>query len=61
METLQKSPSREGLRARKSLVWLSKKNLVAKRRDPSDGLYFKATPDGLAILAEYKKIAEKLF
>ena len=44
-----------------SLAWLSKKNLVQERRDFSDGLYFKTTLDGLAVLAEYKKIAEKLF
>ena len=48
-------------KVRKSLAWLSKKNLVRERRDLSDGIYFKTAPNGLTVLAEYKKIAEKLF
>jgi predicted glycosyltransferase/predicted transcriptional regulator len=48
-------------KVRQSLAWLTNKNLVQKRRDPSGGLYFKTTPDGMVVLAEYKKIAEKLF
>jgi predicted glycosyltransferase/predicted transcriptional regulator len=41
--------------------WLMRKGLLVESSDLSGGQYFRTTTEGLQLLADYKKIREKLF
>lgn len=48
-------------RVKKDVAWLKKRELVEGHRDPAGGECYKATSEGLKLLANYRKIEEKLF
>lgn len=48
-------------RIKKDIASLKGKNLIREHNDASGGKYFKITEEGLRLLADYKKIREKLF
>ena len=48
-------------RVKEDVTRLKKKSLIHERNDTSGGKYFKTTTEGLQLLADYKKIREKLF
>jgi len=48
-------------RVKEDVAWLRKKGLIDEHTDVSGGNYFKASTEGLQLLADYKKIREKLF
>jgi hypothetical protein len=48
-------------KVKEDVAWLKRKGLLEERVDVSGGKYFKTTTEGLQLLADYKKIKEKLF
>jgi len=48
-------------KVKKDIAWLKKRELVEGRGDPAGGESFKATTEGLKLLANYRKVEEKLF
>jgi len=48
-------------KVKEDVAWLKRKGLLAESSDLSGGQYFKTTPEGLQLIADYKKIKEKLF
>jgi len=48
-------------KVKEDVEWLRKKGLLAESSDLSGGQYFKTTAEGMQLLADYKKIQEKLF
>lgn len=48
-------------KVKKDVTWLKRKGLLAESSNLAGGYHFKATTEGLRLLADYTKIREKLF